>query len=132
MPRQVSKERQRYWRDLVERQPSSGLNIARFCADAGVSQNAFYVWKKRLLVTAPERQVTKPRRQHRRKKAAAKSLVPVRVIPDVTRQPPQAKAIEIAWPNGVALHVAPGCDTKTLRDVFDLLTSVISSETPSC
>jgi hypothetical protein len=49
MPRKVSDERKRYWRDLIERQPTSGLNIARFCAEAGVSQNAFYVWKKRLL-----------------------------------------------------------------------------------
>jgi hypothetical protein len=49
MPRKVSDERKRYWRDLIERQPTSGLNIARFCANAGVSQNAFYVWKKRLL-----------------------------------------------------------------------------------
>lgn len=42
MPRKVSHERERYWRDLVERQPTSGLNIARFCKDAGVSQNSFY------------------------------------------------------------------------------------------
>jgi len=88
MPRNVSDERKRYWRDLVERQPSSGLNIARFCADAGVSQNAFYVWKKRLLTAAPDQQVTRPRRKHRRKKAVAKSLVPLRVIPDVGHQPP--------------------------------------------
>ena len=51
MPRKVSDERKRYWRDLVERQRTSGLNIARFCEEAGVSQNAFYVWKKRLLTT---------------------------------------------------------------------------------
>jgi hypothetical protein len=48
MPRKVSDERERYWRDLIERQPTRGLNIARFCANAGVSQNALYVWKKRL------------------------------------------------------------------------------------
>jgi transposase-like protein len=54
MPRKVSDERKRFWRDLLERQPTSGLNIARFCADAGVSQNAFYVWKKRLLTTAQQ------------------------------------------------------------------------------
>jgi len=132
MPRRVSDERKRFWRDLVDRQPASGLNIARFCAEAGVSQNAFYVWKKRLLAADPEQQVIKPRLRRRRKKAAAKSLVPVRVIPDVSHRPPTAQAIEIVWPNGVALGVAPGCDTKTLRDVFDLLTSVMSGEMPSC
>src|SRR6185369_9612526 len=109
MPRKVSDERMRFWRDLIERQPTSGLNIARFCADAGVSQNAFYVWKKRLLTTAQQIRAARPRRKHRRKKAVAKSLVPVRVIPNVGHQPPTAQAIEIAWPNGIALRVAPGC-----------------------
>jgi hypothetical protein len=132
MPKKVSDDRKRFWRDLVERQPTSGLNIARFCADAGVSQNAFYVWKKRLLAAAPDQQVIKPRCRHRRKKAAAKSLVPVRVIPDVSHRPPTAQAIEIAWPNGVALRVAPCCDSKILREVFSLLMSAIKGEMPSC
>jgi hypothetical protein len=45
MPRKISDERKRFWGDLIERQRTSGLNIARFCAEAGVSQNSFYVWK---------------------------------------------------------------------------------------
>src|SRR4029079_13242027 len=118
MARNVSDERKRFWRDLVERQPTSGLNIARFCADAGVSQNAFYFWKKRLLTTAQQDRAAMPRRKHRRKKAVAKSLVPVRVIPDVGHQPPAAKTIEVAWPNGVALRIPVGCDSQTLREVF--------------
>ena len=132
MPRRVSDERKRFWRDLVDRQPASGLNIARFCAEAGVSQNAFYVWKKRLLAAAREQQVTKPRRKHRRKKAVVKSLVPVRVIPDVSHQPPTAQAIEIAWPNGIAVRLAPGCDSTMLREVFGLLTSAMNGEIASC
>ena len=131
MPRKVSDERKRYWRDLIERQPTSGLNIARFCADAGVSQNAFYVWKKRLLTT-PQNRTAMPRRKRRRKKAVSKSLVPVRLISDVGHQPPTAKAIEIAWPKGVALRVTTGCDSKTLREVFGLLSSAINGEIASC
>ena len=93
MPRRVSDERKRFWRDLVERQPTSGLNIVRFCADAGVSQNAFYVWKKRLLTTAQQDRAAMPRRKHRRKKAVAKSLVPVRVISDVGHEKSVAEAV---------------------------------------
>jgi len=132
MPRKVSDERKRFWRDLVERQPTSGLNIARFCANAGVSQNAFYVWKKRLLTTARKILGARPRRKHRRKKAGAKSLVPVRIIPDLSHQPVTAQAIEIAWPNGIAVRVAPGCDSKTLREVFGLVTSAMNGEIVSC
>ena len=67
MPRKVSDERKRFWRDLIEHQRTSGLNIARFCADAGVSQNSFYVWKKRLLTIAQQDRAAMPRRNHRRK-----------------------------------------------------------------
>ena len=132
MSRKVSDERMRFWRDLVERQRTSGLKIARFCAEAGVSQNSFYVWKKRLQTTAQQGRAAMPPRKHRRKKAAAKSLIPVRVIPDVSHQPPTAKAIEIAWPNGIALRVAPGCDSETLREVFGLLSSAMNGEIVSC
>ena len=128
MPRNVSDERKRFWRDLVERQPTSGLNIARFCADAGVSQNSFYVWKKQLLTTTQQDRAAMPRRKHQRKRAVVKSLVPVRVIPDLSHQPPTAKAIEIVWPNGIALRVATGCDSKTLREVFGLLSSAMNRE----
>ena len=62
----------------------------------------------------------------------AKSLAPVRVIPDVEIQPPTAKAIEIAWPNGIVLRIAAGCDSQTLCEVFSLLTSVMNGETVSC
>jgi hypothetical protein len=131
MPRRVSDERKQFWHDLIERQRTSGLNISRFCAEAGVSQNAFYVWKKRLLTAAQNRAVL-PRRKHRQKKTVVKSLVPVRVVPDVSHQPPTAQAIEIAWPNGIALRVAPGCDSKTLREVFALLSSAMNGEIVSC
>jgi hypothetical protein len=132
MPKKVSDERTRFWRDLIERQPASGLNIARFCADAGVSQNSFYVWKKRLLTTAQQVRTAPPRRKHRLKKGAVKSLVPVRVIPDVSHQPLTDKAIEIAWPNGIALRIPAGCDSKTLREVFGLLTSAMNNEIVPC
>ena len=73
-----------------------------------------------------------PRRKHRRKKAVAKSLVPVRVIPDVSHQPPTAKAIEIAWPNGIVLRIQTDCVSKTVREVFGLLTSAMKGEIVSC
>ena len=132
MPRTSCDERKRFWCDLIERQRTSGLNIARFCAEAGVSQNSFYVWKKRLQTTAQQGRTAMPPCKHRRKKAAAKSLVPVRVIPDVAHQPPTAKAIEIAWPNGTALCIPAGCDSKTLREVFGLLLSAMNGEIASC
>ena len=132
MPRKIGEERKRFWGDLIERQRTSGLNIARFCAEAGVSQNSFYVWKKRLQTTAQQGRAVMPPRKHRRKKAVAKSLVPVRVISDVGHQRPTARPIEIAWPNGIVLRVALGCDPQTLREVFRLLSSTMKGEIVPC
>jgi hypothetical protein len=73
-----------------------------------------------------------PRRKHRLKKVVAKSLVPVRVIPDVSHRPSVAAAIEIAWPNGAVLRILAGCDSQTLRDVFGLLTAAMNGEIVPC
>ena len=79
-----------------------------------------------------DRRVTTPRHKHRRKQAEGKSLVPVRIIPDVGHQRSTAHSIEIAWPNGVALRILVGCDSKTLREVFDLLSSAMKGEIVPC
>lgn len=36
------------WRGLVERQRSSGLSVARFCARRGVAVPSLYAWRRRL------------------------------------------------------------------------------------
>ena len=44
-------QRQRYsreqWHSWLEEQPASGLSIAAFCRDKGISQNSFYVWRRK-------------------------------------------------------------------------------------
>ena len=36
------------WRKHIEAQERSGKSVARYCAEAGISDNRFYYWKKRL------------------------------------------------------------------------------------
>lgn len=36
------------WRELIDRQPRSGLSVAGFCAQAQVSAASFYQWRSRL------------------------------------------------------------------------------------
>jgi len=91
MRKGVSEERRRYWRELIERQRTSGLSITRFCAQAGVSQNSFYVWKQRLQAMAEEQRFGLRDSRERKSRAKSPTLVPVQLIPDVpspaTRQP---------------------------------------------
>ena len=88
MAKRANQERERFWQDLIERQPASGLSIAPFCKQAGVSANSFFAWKRRLRSkdgqahhgtrTSRRRAVTSP-------SAAAIPLVPVRLLPDPDR-----------------------------------------------
>jgi transposase-like protein len=48
MARMKSAELWTFWRDRLRRFQSSDLTIAAFCDWEGVSQAAFYVWRKKL------------------------------------------------------------------------------------
>lgn len=132
MPKVASDERRRFWLGLVERQPRSGLNITQFCAQAGVSQNSFHVWKRRLRAMVQESRPAPRRRGQRKALAKSPSLVPVRLIPDLDLRPSIPQVIEVAWPDGVVLRIPPGCDSQTLRAVFGLLRSARKDEILTC
>jgi transposase-like protein len=40
--------RQAQWRERVARQEQSGLSVAAFCKDEGISAHTFYWWRARL------------------------------------------------------------------------------------
>jgi transposase-like protein len=91
MVKMASHEREQFWQDLIERQPASGLSIARFCNQTGVSANSFFVWKRRLRPQIGRARRAKPTPRSRAlvrsrrldgPDAAASSLVPVRLIAD--------------------------------------------------
>ena len=119
--------------NLIERQAASGMSIARFCTQAGVSANAFFVWKRRLRSQNGQSNRGRPTSRSRTaararsprsndRAAAANPLVPVRLIADpIPRRAASAEAIEVEWPNGLVLRVPTGCDADTLQDVLQAL-----------
>lgn len=56
MARQVDHVLWDQWRERFERQRSSGLSVAEFCRQEGLSPHGFYVWRRRLRATTPSRQ----------------------------------------------------------------------------
>jgi putative transposase len=52
------------WRELVERQKHSGLTVAAFCRQEGVTAASLYMWRSRL-GRATESQSVQPRRRSR-------------------------------------------------------------------
>jgi transposase-like protein len=48
MSRRVPSAREEVWRERLERQRQGAWSVAEFCRREGVSQPAFYQWRKRL------------------------------------------------------------------------------------
>ena len=60
-------ERRTYWRERIGEQERSGMSVPQFCKEKGVSEQSFYVWRKRLRKQEPARFAlveTQPARQH--------------------------------------------------------------------
>ena len=72
MAKTRSADRQRHWREAIERQQASGQSIVGFCAKEGLSPASFHAWKRRL---------RRPQRETGRK-AAKQALVPVQIVSD--------------------------------------------------
>ena len=45
--------RAEYWRELITEQKRSGSSVQRFCQDRGLTEQSFYVWRKRLKKETP-------------------------------------------------------------------------------
>jgi transposase-like protein len=43
-----NKERQQFWQMAIETWQASGLSVSKFCKAEGLSEGAFYSWRKRL------------------------------------------------------------------------------------
>jgi hypothetical protein len=49
-------DRQRYWREAIERQQASGQSIVGFCGQEGLSLASFHAWKRRFVNGGPKSQ----------------------------------------------------------------------------
>ena len=97
-------DRERFWRDLIERQQQSGQSIRAFCDSEGVSQPSFFSWRKRLRNANGN-----PRSR----------FVPVHVAAESTPAP-QGR-IEILLSDGKSVRVEPGFDAQALCAVLAVL-----------
>jgi 4'-phosphopantetheinyl transferase EntD len=112
MAKAGSADRQRYWREVIERQQASGQSIVRFCSKEGLALASFHAWKRRL--RRPQRRIGR--------RSAKQALVPVQIVSGPTDD---AERLEVQWPSGVVLRVQ-GCDTQMIGAVVAAL-----SMTPS-
>jgi hypothetical protein len=96
MPRPANADLRAYWRDLIQRQQTSGLSIPRFCVKEGVHYSRFYIWRQRFrLMDTTGSCPAEPAR-------ATFLPVAVRVADSPAHQP---LSIEADLPNGIRLRI---------------------------
>ena len=106
-------DRQRYWREVIERQQASGQSIVGFCSKEGLAPASFHAWKRRL---------RRPQRGTERR-SAKQALVPVQIV---SGPADEAGRLEVQWPGGVVLRVQ-GCDAQTIGAVVVALSTTLST-----
>jgi hypothetical protein len=94
----------RRWQQRLHRFRTSGLTVADFCEQEGISTASFYAWRRRFGVSPAPTAADAPR------------LVPVRLV-----TPPASAPVELLLPSGVVLRLSPDTDLIWLRQLFSLL-----------
>lgn len=114
--------RRELWRRRLREFDRGTATVAEFCRRVGVSDAAFYQWRRKLAspVAEPNTPVSMA------EKVPALSFLPI----EITGRDDQTARIEVVFPNGTRVLV-PGRDRATLSAVIAALASS-SREAGSC
>ena len=91
-----------YWRQRIAEQERSGMSVQRFCEEQGLTEQSFYLWRKRLRKQQPMRF----------------ALVETG---SARRQPATEAGLELVLATGERLRIGAGVDGTTLRTVLEVL-----------
>ena len=98
---QAAEERTAYWRERIAEQERSGIPVQQFCKEKGVTEQSFYVWRKRL-----------------RKQAPARFAV---VETGAARQQAAKTGLELVLVTGERLRIGSEVDLSLLRRIVEAL-----------
>jgi transposase len=97
-----TEKREEYWRERVAAYERSGLSVKQFCEQQQLTEQSFYVWRKRLRNQPPLRF----------------ALVETGVAhPQVLAE----SGLELVLPSGERLRIGASVDPTTLRRVLEAL-----------
>ena len=94
--------RSEYWRERIAQQERSGLSVQRFCTEQELSEQSFYVWRKRLRNQQPMRF----------------ALVETEAA---QRQAGTEAGLELVLATGERLRISAGVALRVLRTVLEVL-----------
>jgi transposase-like protein len=97
-----SGKKSEYWGERIAEQERSGLSVPRFCREHGLTEQSFYLWRKRLREQRPLRFALVEAGAGR-------------------HQPGSEVNLELLLANGERLRIAAGVDPLALRKVLQAL-----------
>ena len=106
----ANKERRQFWQMVIETWQDSGLSVSKFCKAEGLSEGAFYSWRKRLSVHTVQRKVP------------ADPNPPAFI--EVAMPKSDHVPLELVLSSGHTLRIHSAADNKTLSNVMSVLRQV--------
>jgi hypothetical protein len=91
-----------YWRGRIAEQERSGLSVQQFCKEQGLTEQAFYFWRKRLRNQEPMR-------------------FALLETGSTQQQPGRETSLELVLATGERLRIGAGVDRTLLRMVLEAL-----------
>ena len=124
MARPIDRHKEQFWRQVFAQWTASGLSIAAFCEEAGLSQQSFYRWRRVL------RKRTSRSDQQRRpqavdavtEKAATAIARPLPLfVPLAVESIAAAAVLEVVVRGGRVIRVPAGFDATVLAQLLAVL-----------
>jgi transposase-like protein len=106
----LNNERRQFWQMVIETWQNSGMSVAKFCKAEGLSEGAFYNWRKKLSHVAS--------RKNESSQSSPSSFIKV-ALPENEHFP-----LELELSSGNILRICFGADNKTLKSVLSALHEV--------
>jgi hypothetical protein len=103
----TNNERRQFWQMVIETWQNSGMSVSKFCKAEGLSEGAFYNWRKRLSVSVSQRN----------EPAVPSPSAFIEVAIPRSDHP----ALELVLSSGSILRISSTTDNKTLSNVISVL-----------
>lgn len=106
--REIDGDQEQFWRMAIETWQASGLSVRQFCANEGLSEPSFYVWRKKLTGGSVQDAKDKPE---------PSAFIEVAI--------PRCNSVvmELLFTSGNTLRIPVGIDTVTLSTVLSVVRS---------
>ena len=104
-------DQRQFWQMVLETFQSSGLSVRQFCKQEGLSEPAFYSWRKKLI------------KRDEPKKGKQKDMSSSAFI-KVAMPKNKSFVLELVLSSGSILRISSGTDSQTLSNIISVLHQV--------